>query len=600
MVFKVENMENNKNYIKRKMQRVRLIPLSRQMKQYKDILSRDTLACSRDHFTGPMRTVAVSSADIAEIATQTTLATVAVPTFSRSWKTPSIEEEATLILPTIENSIAAPPNGKTLDYSSHLHKLFKNTGIYAIASFASPIVSFILSPFLVYNLSHTDYGVLAVINTAVALLAGLTQLGLGSAFFRAYNFDYETQKDRLDVLATTIVLLLLTSVPITVVVIACSPWLSIVLFNSSVYTNAIIVSITIVLAQNLTVPGFAWMRAQNRSLFFVMLSLVNLFGNMITTIILVGALHMGIVGSQIGTICGYAISLLCSLPATFLRTKLHFRKDIALGMLQFGFPNAINYVSIWILQLSDRLLLERLGSLSQTANYSVAYTIGSVLSIFVITPFQLAWPSILFTLAKRDDAANIFKLVFRWYGGILLCAAFGFSVAGTFLFDILYPASYHSATPVIPIITISTVCYGVYNFFTLGIGIKKKTWIASILTTIAAILNIAANIVLIPLYGALGAAAATLIAYMLLAVMAFFVNQRIYPIPFEYVSFISALLTGIALYIIASSLAQNLRTYKVMEVYVGIFLLYTGILVGLMKLKLRPLRIKKASSRLVA
>src|SRR5579859_7862859 len=88
-----------------------------------------------------------------------------------------------------------------------LRGLIKSSGIYAIASVASPLVSLVLAPFLTHHLSPSEYGILTILNTLIGLVAGITQLGLGSAFFRAYSYDYTSHRDRRDVLATVTVLL---------------------------------------------------------------------------------------------------------------------------------------------------------------------------------------------------------------------------------------------------------------------------------------------------------------------------------------------------------------------------------------------------------
>lgn len=68
-------------------------------------------------------------------------------------------------------------------HTSQIRQLVKSSGIYALSSLAAPLVSLVLAPFLTRHLSHADYGALAVLNTAIALVAGITQLGLNSAFF---------------------------------------------------------------------------------------------------------------------------------------------------------------------------------------------------------------------------------------------------------------------------------------------------------------------------------------------------------------------------------------------------------------------------------
>ncbi len=489
-----------------------------------------------------------------------------------------IEEQATWMFPAVQASAKTsrlqPQDVKSESNYSLVKNLVKSSGIYVLASLASPLISLVLAPFLTSNLSHAAYGALAVLNTAISLLAGLSQLGLSTALFRSYCYDYESHKDRMGVLSTVVVLLSLTSLCIALTMLLTAPWLSTLLFDTESYSDAVRIAALVVLLQNLTVPGFAWMRAENRALFFSSLSISNLLSSLGANIALVGILHMGIAGSLIATGSGYALVAICTIPVMLARAGLILRFDIARGLLSFGLPTVFAYVSVWVLQLSDRFLLVRLGSLAETASYSVAYSLGSVVSVVVLSPFSLAWPSAQFTIAKKDNAPHIYKLVFRWYSIVLLFAAFALTLASTIALYLFFSPSYHSAAPIIPIIVMSTVFFGVYNIFTTGIAIQRKTWFAVVFTSLAALANVGFNLILIPLYGSMGAALSTLFAYMLLAFIAYVVNRRLYPVPYEIGVFVIELLIGIAFYAGSSMLAPGQGTYKAWGISIGALLLY--------------------------
>lgn len=493
----------------------------------------------------------------------------------------STEEESSLN--------ATTENGRTRlsveGYVLLIRNLIKSSGIYAISSVASPLVSLVLAPFLTHSLSRTEYGALVVLNTAITLVAAITQFGLGSAFFRAYNYDYKSRRDRLGVLSTVVELLSLSTLPLAIAAGITAPWLAELLLRSSSFAGPIRLAALVVLLQNLTVPGFAWLRAENRAGVFSTLSIMNLLIALAATIVLVGALHMGIAGSLLATGGGYAVVVICTLPLILLRAGLRFRFDIAWNLLSFGLPLLFNSLAFWVLQLSDRYLLSRLGSLAQTASYAVAYSLGGVLSVVVLVPFMLAWPTAAFAVAKREDAAYAFQLLFRWYSLFLLFATFALSLIAILVLNILFPPAYHSAAPIIPIVATSIMFYGVYIVFSAGVGIQRKNWYAVIFVTLSALVNVGLNLILIPLYGSMGAAVSTLLAYALLALIAYIVNQRIYPIPFEVGMFIIALLVGIVLYTGASFLAQTRDIYGAGAVYIGTLGLYTGFLMLLGKLK---------------
>ncbi len=560
---------------KQKKHFVRLIPFSEESKQQQDVIARDANISRHADFTPPVSTIPSVDEAATQVNLHTTDKSSLLYDFSDLDPLPFDQQptRSDLAIQASGGDRKAEKGSGEASYFSQIQKLVKSSGIYALSSLVSPLISLVLAPFLTRHLSHTAYGALAVMNTAITLLAALTQLGLNAAFFRAYNYDYEPQKDRLGVLSTVVVLISLTSLCTVVVMMLTAPWLSTLLFDNESFSGALKAAALALLFQNLAVPGLAWLRAESRALSYSLLSIANLVIALGTNIVLVGMLHMGIEGSLIATASGYAFVGICTLPIILIRAGLSLRLDIARGLLSFGVPMIFSIVSVWVLQLSDRFLLGRLGSLAQTASYTVAYSLGSVVSVVVLSPFTLAWPSALFTIARKDDAPQVFKVVFRWFGMFLLFAAFALTFVSTVALYVFFPPAYHSADSIIPIIVMSTVFYGIYNIFTTGISIQRKTWFVVVFTALSAFVNVAVNLILIPLYGSMGAAISTLLAYALLAFIAYIVNQRLYRIPYEIGIFVMELLIGIVLYIGCGFLARNKGIYEFFGIYMGALVL---------------------------
>jgi O-antigen/teichoic acid export membrane protein len=443
-------------------------------------------------------------------------------------------------------------------YLSLIRKLLKSSGLYAIGALATPLVSLMLTPFLAHFLSQSEYGVLAVLNTLIALASGITQLGLGAAFFRAYNYDYTATRDRRAVLATALVLLVVVSVPCAILAAAAAPGLASLIFGHPEDGGLVALAAGVMLMQNLAVPGFAWLRAENRALLFSIVTMISVLFSLGASVVLVGVLGWGATGALIGAGSGYVCVVVCTLPFILIWSRLHIRWDIARSLLSFGTPLIVSVISVWVLQLSDRYLLGLFGTWEQTASYSVAYSLGSVLSTVILAPFALAWPTAMYSIARRKNAEQVFQKVFLWFSSVLLFAALGLSLVSSVLFGVLFPRSYQSAAPVIPIVAESIAFYGVYTVLMLGANVRRRTWMTSVFTTIAALINVGCNLVLIPRYGAMGAAASTLIAYVALAVVAYVANQRIYPVPYRVGRFVLAVAVGVAVYVDAILLPHQL------------------------------------------
>ena len=335
-----------------------------------------------------------------------------------------LETMDVLLQPTIEEKTEAAPQAVATqttgagNYVLVALNLAKSSGIYAVGMLASPLVSLLLTPFLAYQLSPADYGIQTVLMTMVGLAVGFTQLGLSVAFFRAYNYEFTDPDDRRVVLATVMGLLFLVSLLTAIVAVLLAPTLAGLLLGNSSLGGLVILACYVVVVQNLTVPALCWLRAENRPVFFSLLYIGNVLILLGATLALVGLLHWGVAGSLVAIGSGYASIALFTLPLILRRSTWRLRTNITWSLLTFGVPQVLSYISYWVLQLSDRYLLSLFVSLAQTASYAVAYSLGSVLATLVITPFVLAWPSVMFSVAGETMRRTSFR---RSFAGSAWC-----------------------------------------------------------------------------------------------------------------------------------------------------------------------------------
>lgn len=471
-------------------------------------------------------------------------------------------------------------------YLSLALEMLKNSGIYAVSAMMSPLVSLILSPYLTRTLSTNDYGALAGLYTIIDLISTITQLGLSSAFFRAYNKDYETPRDRAGVIANTILLLALCTIPVAIGIVFLAPVLSRTFLGATRYSGPVAFTAIIIVAENLALPASSWFRAEKRPIPFTILSVVGTLGTLILSIVLVGFLHMGVTGALIAKGIGYVITITFTYPLMFFRLVaqkgLSLRLDIMKSMLTFSIPSVFGDIASWILQVSDSWLLILIGGgLTASGEYRAAYVLGGVLSPVLLAPWGLAWGPIMYSLSKRDDAPRIYQLVFRWWSSVLLMGAFGLSLVSIVVLDTFYAPSYRVAEPIIPLITLSTMLQGVWYMFMIGVNLRRKTILEFVYMLIASGSNLIFNLFLIPRYGQIGAAASTLLSYILLAAVSCTVNQRIYPINFEVGSFSLKLIIGVTLYLVGEYLIHGRTVLQSWYILLPILLLYGVILLAL-------------------
>lgn len=453
----------------------------------------------------------------------------------------AIDQQLTWLIPAVPDlerlkKMSVPMTDKH-DHLFILRIMLKNSGIYAIASCLSPLVSLFMTPFLTHHLSGSDYGILTIFNATLVLLAGLTQLGLGSAFVRLYHQSRINTEEQTcnSLLVAFVSLTVVISLMVTIALLALAPWIAQLWLHNSAYSNLLRLNALILLLQNLTIPVYTWLRTQSRALLFVLFSALNLMLNLFLTILLVGVWQWGSQGAMIASGGGYACVVLGS---AFLVVKQRgwqysFHWDVTIKLIVAGLSTLPGFLAIWILQLSDRYFLLVFCSLSQTASYTVAYTLGNLLGPLVITPFSLSWHSALYSIAKKPDALELFRQIFRFYGLLVLLIVFTVSVLAKEVLVYFFLPAYASAAAIIPLIALANLLYGFFEIFSLGILLRGKLYFNVILLPVAALINLGCNYVLIPEFGVMGAAVSTLLAYGSLAGLAYIVNQRLYPVSFE-------------------------------------------------------------------
>ena len=91
-----------------------------------------------------------------------------------------------------------------------------------------------------------------------------------------------------------------------------------------------------------------------------------------------------------------------------------------------------------------------------------------------------------------------------------------------------------SASRVVGPLAFAAVSFGGYIVLSIGIGRARRTQFNWVITGVAAVVNVALNLTLIPPYGMMGAAVATVAAYTVMFVGMAWWAQRIFPVPYQW------------------------------------------------------------------
>jgi O-antigen/teichoic acid export membrane protein len=161
--------------------------------------------------------------------------------------------------------------------------------------------------------------------------------------------------------------------------------------------------------------------------------------------------------------------------------------------------------------------------------------------MLVVSMYDYAWRPFYFSTAKESNAKEIFARVLTY---LVLSMSVIFLALTFFIGDIakisifgrhIIGPGYWGGLNIVPVVLLGYVFLGISTNLSAGIYIEKKTKYAPLVTGVGAVVNVVANLLLIPPFGMLGAAWATFLAYFIMALAMYVVVQRIYPVRYEIV-----------------------------------------------------------------
>lgn len=192
----------------------------------------------------------------------------------------------------------------------------------------------------------------------------------------------------------------------------------------------------------------------------------------------------------------------------------------ALGIARESWPFFLLAVLGLIQFKIDTVMLFFLGTATAVANYESAYKLLEV-SRIAVRPLSLIFFPIAARMVVREEWDDMRRLVRRLLvgvGGLGLLATLVMAIAAGFVVPLIWGARYVDAVPILRVLylTVAPLYIGfVCSFTAYALHLERQTLRA---LTAAAVLNVALNVVAIPLAGPMGAAWTTLATEVFIAV----------------------------------------------------------------------------------
>ncbi len=429
-----------------------------------------------------------------------------------------------------------------------LKRLGRHSVIYGLGGLVSRILAVLLLPLYTSYLAPGSFGRVEILTSAAAVAVIVLRMGISTAFFRFY-FDTKDPARRLVVVRTSF---WFTMTMATVGLVLC------LVFAGSV-SHALQLGHHPELVRTAAIGFWAQMnfeqitslfRVEERSIAFALASIANVLITIGATLALVVGFHKGalglLVGNFVGTLCVYVALL------AYRREQLglEFDRELFRGMQRFGLPLVPSALALWAINFVDRLFVAGYKGDAEVGVYSAAVKIASVIT-FAMFAFRTAWPAFAYSIDDDRDAKRTYSFVLTYLLVVASWIALGLGALAPWLTRAMTDPRYQRADKGIALLAFAGAVYAGYTVLAIGSGRARRTQLNWIVTGIGAAVNIGLIVWLVPRYGMVGAAIATVAAYVVLFVGMTWYAQHVYPVAYQWRRVVTALGAGVGLTVAA-------------------------------------------------
>ena len=436
-----------------------------------------------------------------------------------------------------------------------LKKLAGQTAIYGISTIAARFLNYFLTFFWTHIFIHpADFAAVPYFYAIIPFVLNVLSYGMETAYFR-FSLKYKTTEA---VYSTSLISILCSTIIFLLFVVLFNHSISAALFNN-VHPEYIIWIALILAFDTLTAIPFAKLRIENKAKRFAVIRtmsiVINVFFNLIFLLLfpwmakhMEGQFFKQILSFIYNPAIGVGYIFIANLIASFITLllllpeylKISFKFDITIWkeLFKYAWPLLFLGLAGSVNETFDRVIMKWIiptdaspSPLFQLSVYGVCYKLSIVMTLF-ITMFRYAAEPFFFSHSEQTDSRVIYSQVMNWF--IIVCSFIFLSVMLNIdLLKLLITEEYRVGLNVVAILLIANMFLGIFYNLSIWYKLTDKTKLGALVSIIGAGITIILNFILVPIFGYVGAAWATLICYLSVMVISYFLGQKHYPIDYN-------------------------------------------------------------------
>jgi O-antigen/teichoic acid export membrane protein len=444
--------------------------------------------------------------------------------------------------------------------------LFKQTAIYGIATVVPRMFSFVLTPLHTSPgvMGNEKFGEIAINFSWLVFFNVVLSYGMETAFFRFYSTE-----NKKSVMSTATISLFWSSLLFLCAGLLGRSYLAKISGIDEEYLTYMVWTLVL---DALVIMPFAKLRSEGRPMFYAIVKIGNVAVNLAFNLFFLlylpkfAADHpdsfissIYVKDFQVGYV--FLAGLLASLATLlvflphYLRLSWHFNAQLWRSMMRYSLPVMWAGIAFAINESFDRPLLKFLDTpLSEIGAYTACYRLALFMTLFT-TAFRLGLEPFFFSHAQHENAKQTYAMITKYFvifGSLILLGVVVFADLLKIIF--IRDESFWTGMKVVPLILLANFFLGIYTNLSVWYKLSDKTRMGAYISMVGAAITLAFNFALIPVWGYMGSAIATISAYGVMMLVSWRLGNRYYPIPYDLKKIglylgVSMVLSGITFYV---------------------------------------------------
>ena len=426
---------------------------------------------------------------------------------------------------------------------SKLRELFSDSVIYGFSNVVARFMNYLLVPFHTDVFSTARYSIVGLVYAALTFLNVIVQMGMESAYLR-----YAEDRKQASNIFKTIQLCLLGSASVVVLLLWLLMPAALSLMNLDSTTSGIyIMMLGILWFDTLAIVPFAELRLARKSIRFAVLKTLHVIINVGLNFYLILSLNYGIEAVFIANLAASVIITGLIWAVTAELWKGEWAREWVGKIFRFGLPFIPAGLGHATNEMLDRFLLNSMDPTVSEQLYGDGVSPDDVVGIYnacyklavfmllIVQMYRMAWQPFFMRYSRDEESSTLFSRAFVYFNAF---SAFAFLIVALFREQIvainipvlnatLINSSYWLGLEIVPLLLLAYWFQGWYINFSSGIFIKEKTSVLYKITLLGAAITLAANLLLIPHFGMMGSAGATLASYGVMAIVLGIYSRRV-------------------------------------------------------------------------